>query len=51
MVYDALLGPTQKELVTDEAEKAMVEVGLSDPTFEISPTVQKRLKKNIEKVA
>jgi hypothetical protein len=26
MVYEQLLGPTQKELVTDEAEKALIEV-------------------------
>jgi SPP1 gp7 family putative phage head morphogenesis protein len=50
MVYEQLLGPTQKELVTDEAEKALIEVWLSDP-YDMTPVVEKKLKKNIDKFA
>lgn len=50
LMYYEVLKETQTDLVTVEAEKALIEVWLSDP-FKVTALIEKDLRKNIEKFA
>lgn len=50
IMYYEVLKETQKDLVSTEATKALLEVGISEP-FNLTDKIEKDLKKNIEKFA
>lgn len=50
VMYYEVLKETQKDLVSTEATKALLEVGISEP-FNLTDKIEKDLKKNIEKFA